>query len=155
MPTYQPSNYCPDFLKAAIEEAQNAQQLGEVPIGAVVVKNNEIIARGHNQPITTQDPSAHAEIVAMRRAAKALENYRLINCDVYVTLEPCPMCLGAMIYARIRNLFFAAYDAKLGAVNSVYQLLDAPQINHYIHAQGGMMASECATLLRDFFKSKR
>ena len=142
-------------MQLAIELAQQAADVGEVPVGAVVVKNNEIIAQGFNTPIRDCDPSAHAEVVAMRKAAKHLDNYRLLDCDVYVTLEPCPMCLGAMLYARIKRLFFGAYDQKAGAVASVFQLLDEPRLNHRITWQGGLQAERCASLLQDFFKSRR
>ena len=148
-------SYDASFMQAAIEQAKLAELAGEVPVGAVVVKEGQIIATGFNQPIKDKDPTAHAEVVAMRRAAKLLDNYRLLECDVYVTLEPCPMCLGAMLYARVRNLYFGAYDAKAGAVSSVFQLLDEPRLNHRISWQGGIEQTTCADLLTQFFKQRR
>ena len=121
----------------------------------MIVHNDTIIGEGYNQPITHNDPTLHAEIVAIRNAAQHLENYRLLDCDLYVTLEPCPMCLGAMMYARVKRLFFGAYDKKLGAVSSVYQLLDAKEINHRIEWQGGVLDTTCRKLLQNFFKNKR
>lgn len=143
------------YMQRAIQLAEQAANLGEVPVGAVVVKDNQIIAEGFNTPIQACDPSAHAEVVAMRKAAKFLNNYRLLDCAVYVTLEPCPMCLGAMLYARIKHLYFGAYDQKAGAVTTVFQLLDEPRLNHRIHWQGGLQAKRCASLLQNFFKSRR
>lgn len=143
------------FMQRAILLAEQAANVGEVPVGAVVVKDNQIIAEGFNTPIQDCDPSAHAEVVAMRKAAKYLGNYRLLDCDVYVTLEPCPMCLGAMLYARIKHLYFGAYDQKAGAVTTVFQLLDEPRLNHRIAWHGGIDAERCAVLLRDFFKRRR
>jgi tRNA(adenine34) deaminase len=143
------------FMQLAILEAQKAVKADEVPIGAVLVYGHEVIARAHNEPRLLNDPTAHAEMLVLREGAKALKNYRLNDCVMYVTLEPCPMCLGAMLYARISHLYFGAYDKKLGAVQSVYQLLDAPQINHTIHAQGGLCEHACKEILQDFFKNKR
>lgn len=143
------------FMQAALDEAYKAAAADEVPIGAVVVHNNQIIARAHNLPITLNDPTGHAEILAMREAAQVLGNYRLNDCALYVTLEPCPMCLGAMLYARISHLYFGAYDKKLGAVQSVYQLLAAPEINHSIQAEGGFLEQPCREVLQAFFQQKR
>lgn len=148
-------SYDASFMQAAIEQAKLAEADGEVPVGAVVVKDGQIITRGFNQPIKHCDPTAHAEVVAMRRAAKLLDNYRLLDCDVYVTLEPCPMCLGAMLYARVRHLYFGAYDAKAGAVNSVFKLLDDSRLNHKIAWQGGIEQVTCADLLTQFFRKRR
>lgn len=149
------NNYNPDFMQQAIALAEQAEGDGEVPVGAVVVKDGVVVATGYNRPITDCDPSAHAEVVAMRAAAKALDNYRLLDCDLYVTLEPCPMCLGAMLYARVKRLFFGAYDQKAGAVTTVFQLLDEPRLNHRIEWQGGIEADRCAHILQQFFKRRR
>jgi tRNA(adenine34) deaminase len=154
------SNNCPGqtdiyWLQQAIKLAKRAQKAGEVPVGAVVVLNNKIIGRGYNKPITKTDPTAHAEIVALRAAAKKVGNYRLVNAALYVTLEPCAMCLGAMIQARIKHLVFGAYDPKAGAVNSVFKLLDQNKLNHKIHYTGGLLAAECGKLLTDFFRARR
>ena len=143
------------FMQVAIEEAQKAVEADEVPIGAVLVYEDEIIARSHNLPRFLNDPTAHAEMLVLREGAKKLGNYRLNDCVLYVTLEPCPMCLGAMLYARISHLYFGAYDKKLGAVSSVYKLLEAPEINHVIHAQGGFCEQPCKEILQSFFKKKR
>lgn len=144
-----------DYMQRALELAREAARQQEVPIGAVIVRDGVIVGEGYNQPIMHTDPTLHAEIVAIRNAAKNIGNYRLLGCDVYVTLEPCPMCLGAMLYARVKNLYFGAYDKKLGAVSSVYQLLEAPEINHRLHAKGGFLEADCKQLLQDFFKSRR
>jgi tRNA(adenine34) deaminase len=149
------SDYQKTYMAQAIDQAKNAQAMGEVPIGAVVVRGDAVIGVGHNQPIAHNDPTLHAEIVAIRDACSAIDNYRLTGCTLYVTLEPCPMCLGAMLYARIKNVYFGAYDKKLGAVTSVYQLLDAPQINHRMQWQGGCEESVCRDMLQAFFKKRR
>lgn len=143
------------WLSHALKLAHRAEQHHEVPIGAVLVKNDEMIAEGWNQPISSNDPSAHAEIIALRNGAKALDNYRLVNTTLYVTLEPCAMCLGAMIQARVQRLVFGAYDVRAGAVKSVFQLLDEKRLNHRIEWQGGVMADECAAILKAFFKQRR
>ena len=143
------------FMQMAIVEAKKAIEADEVPIGAILVYNNEVIAQAHNLPRFLSDPTAHAEMLVLREGAKVLGNYRLNDCVLYVTLEPCPMCLGAMLYARISHLYFGAYDKKLGAVKSVYQLLEAPEINHRIAAQGGFFENECKTILQQYFKKKR
>lgn len=143
------------FMQEAIALAHLAAQNDEVPVGAIVVKNNEIIGRGSNQPITQHDPSAHAEMVALRDAGQMLNNYRLVGCDLYVTLEPCAMCLGAIIHARIANVYYGASDPKTGACGSVINLLAEPKLNHHTQAQGGLLADTCGQLLSDFFKSRR
>lgn len=148
-------DYNPEYMQRAIAQAEQAECDGEVPVGAVVVKDGVVVAEGSNRPIADCDPSAHAEVVAMRAAAKALGNYRLLDCDLYVTLEPCPMCLGTMLYARVKRLFFGAYDKKLGAVETVFQLLDEPRLNHRIEWQGGIEADRCAHILQQFFKKRR
>lgn len=143
------------WIQAALHLAQRAAQEQEVPVGAVVIYQNEIVGEGWNQPIGRCDPSAHAEILALRQAATHLGNYRLLETSLYVTLEPCAMCLGAMLQARIKNLVFGAMDPRAGAVRSVFQILDAPQLNHRIHWQGGVLAAESAALLKDFFQQRR
>lgn len=144
-----------DFMQIALGEARLAGEAGEVPIGAVVVRNGEIVARGQNRVLRDVDPTAHAEIVALRAAAKAIGNYRLNGCTLYVTLEPCAMCAGAMIHARLDRLVFAAADAKGGAAGSVLEVLNHPQLNHKMVAEQGILAEESAELLRAFFRERR
>jgi tRNA(adenine34) deaminase len=144
------------WLRAALSQAEEAQASGEVPIGAVILgPNGAIIARGQNRVIRDHDPTAHAEIVALRAAGIALANYRLEQCTLYVTLEPCAMCAGAMIHARIARLVFGAFDPKAGAVGSVLTVLNHPELNHQIESSGGILAEECGGLLRSFFQSRR
>ncbi|MGA2754687.1 MAG: tRNA adenosine(34) deaminase TadA [Terracidiphilus sp.] len=142
-------------MQAALAEARLAADAGEVPIGAVIVHQGAIIARGQNRVLRNVDPTAHAEIVALRAAAAALANYRLSGCTLYVTLEPCAMCAGAMIHARIDRLVFAAPDPKAGACGSVLSVLNHPQLNHQIQMEQGILADESAELLRDFFRDRR
>ena len=144
-----------DYMRDALVLAQQALLVNEVPVGAVVVKDGLIIGRGYNQPIACHDPSAHAEIMAMRSAGQYLANYRLSGCSLYVTLEPCAMCVGAIQHARIARLIFGAFDAKTGACGSVIQLLDNQELNHHTTFSGGLLATESATLLRQFFASRR
>jgi tRNA(adenine34) deaminase len=143
------------FMLAALERARAAQAAGEVPVGAVVVKDGEIIGAGFNAPISGHDPSAHAEMQALRAAAKALRNYRLPGCLLYVTLEPCAMCVGAMLHARIARLVYGAADPKTGACGSVVNLFAEPRLNHHASVTAGVMEEECAALLREFFMVKR
>jgi tRNA(adenine34) deaminase len=143
------------WMRYAIRLAQRAEQQGEVPVGAVLVKDGRCIAEGWNTSISLHDPSAHAEIVALRLAGKALGNYRLVNTTLYVTLEPCVMCMGALSQARVNRLVFGASDPKRGAVCSAIALADARFLNHQITWQGGILADECATILKDFFRAKR
>ncbi|MDP1573879.1 MAG: tRNA adenosine(34) deaminase TadA [Coxiellaceae bacterium] len=143
------------FLHRALSLAQEAKSSGEVPVGAIIVKNNEIISEGYNQPIQLNDPTAHAEIIAIRAAAKKLNNYRLNECVMYVTLEPCVMCVGAMIHARIKKLIFGAADPKTGAVCSAFHLLNDLKHNHQIPYEEGILKSECSTTLKNFFQEKR
>ena len=143
------------FMQSALAEARAADAAGEVPVGAVVVRDGEILARAHNQPIGLNDPTAHAEILALRAAATKLGNYRLTGCDLYVTLEPCAMCAAAMVHARIRRLVYATADPKAGAVVSTMRLLDAPHLNHRVEVQSGLLADESSALLRQFFSSRR
>jgi tRNA(adenine34) deaminase len=151
-PTLPTDNH---FMIRALELAQQAADRGEVPVGAVVVRNGKIIGQGHNQPIASHDPTAHAEIMAMRDASKNLSNYRLTGCDIYVTIEPCTMCVGAMVHARIRQIFFGALEPRAGALTSQLQLMKDAHFNHSILWEGGILADQCATVLRDFFRQKR
>lgn len=143
------------LMEEALREAQRAAALGEVPVGAVVVQDGKIIGRGCNRPITDCDPTAHAEIIALREAAQALRNYRLSDCDLYVTIEPCAMCAGAITHARIRRLIYGADDLKAGAVKSVMQVLNHPQLNHQIEVINGVLAGRSMDLLQSFFRAKR
>ena len=144
-----------DVMQAALEQARLAASAGEVPIGAVIVHEGSIIATGQNRVLRDNDPTAHAEIVAMRAAATALGNYRLLGCTLYVTLEPCAMCAGAMIHARLDRLVFAASDPKAGACGSVLTVLNHPQLNHQMQIEQGIAAEESAELLRGFFRERR
>jgi tRNA(adenine34) deaminase len=144
-----------EAIQSALTEARLAADSGEVPIGAVVVLDGAIVARGQNRVLRDLDPTAHAEIVALRAAASALGNYRLAGCTLYVTLEPCAMCAGAMIHARIDRLVFAALDPKAGACGSVLAVLNHPQLNHQMQVEQGTGAEESATLLRNFFRDRR
>ncbi|MDQ2994421.1 MAG: tRNA adenosine(34) deaminase TadA [Pseudomonadota bacterium] len=143
------------FMARALELAHTAQELGEVPVGAVLVLNDQIIAEGYNQPIAHHDPTAHSEIMALRAGAKHLNNYRLVDTTLYVTLEPCAMCVGAMIHARIKRLVFAASDRKTGAVCSAAGLIDASFFNHRIQWEQGVLAQASGQLLQHFFQAKR
>ena len=142
-------------MRQALEQAQHAWDLGEVPVGAVVVKDGVVIARGYNQPIGQHDPTAHAEIVALRAAAEALGNYRLPGCELYVTLEPCVMCSGAMMHARLAKVVYGATDHKTGACGSVLNLFEQEQLNHHTAIAGGVMADECGAMLKSFFAARR
>jgi tRNA(adenine34) deaminase len=142
------------FMRKALDQAEKAGNRGEVPVGAVVVKDGVIIGRGWNQPISKKDPTAHAEIVALRTAAQKLGNYRLSGCDLYVTLEPCAMCLGAIVHARIRRLVYGTPDPKSGAVRSVMRF-PFRKMNHKPQIITAVLADDCARLLRDFFKARR
>jgi len=144
-----------EAMQAALAEARLAVEGGEVPIGAVIVREGEIIARGQNRALRDLDPTAHAEIVALRGAATALGNYRLNGCTLYVTLEPCAMCAGAMIHARLDRLVFAASDPKAGAAGSVLGVVNHPQLNHQMVVESGILADEAAELLRSFFRERR
>lgn len=143
------------FMRAALDAAQAAAELGEIPVGAVMVAGGEIIARGHNRSIHDHDPTGHAEIVALRAAGIHEKNYRLTDATLYVTLEPCVMCAGAMIQARIRRLVFGAYDAKAGAAGSVLDLTGERQLNHRFEVNGGLLQGDCAALLQAFFAARR
>jgi len=144
-----------DHLRAAIAAAIAAQAAGEVPVGAVIIRDGEIIATGQNRVILDSDPTAHAEIVALRAAGRVLGNYRLEDCDLYTTLEPCAMCAGAILHARIRRLIYAASDPKAGACGSVLSVLNHPQLNHRVEVVSGLLADECGAMLTNFFRSRR
>ncbi len=144
-----------DAMALALEQARCAQAQAEVPVGAVVIKNGQVIATGHNGPIGGHDPTAHAEIVALRAASAALGNYRLDGCELFVTLEPCPMCAGAMLHARIDRVVYGAADPKTGAAGSVVDLFARPELNHRTQVRGGVMADACGAVLKDFFKARR
>ena len=143
------------YLRAAIDEALAAERDGEVPVGAVVVYEGAIVGRGNNRVLRDNDPTAHAEIVAMRAAGRALGNYRLENCTLYVTLEPCAMCAGAILHARIKRLVYAAADPKAGACGSVLRVMNHPQLNHKVEVEAGPLAAECGALLTNFFRARR
>lgn len=143
------------YMQTALDLAGQAALAGEVPVGAIVVKDGVIVGRGYNAPISQHDPSAHAEIQAMRDAANTLGNYRLVGCTLYVTLEPCAMCSGAMQHARIARLVYGASDPKTGACGSVINLMAEPRLNHHTEVSSGVMAEECGTLLSQFFASRR
>lgn len=144
-----------EAMQAALDEARRAAEGGEVPIGAVVVREGEIVARGQNRVLRDVDPTAHAEMVALRAAALAMSNYRLAGCTLYVTLEPCAMCAGALIHARIDRLVYAAADPKAGACGSVLAVLNHPQLNHQMPVEQGIGAEESAEMLRGFFRERR
>ena len=143
------------FMQQAIEQAQLAALAGEVPVGAVLVRDGQVISKAFNQPITHHDPSAHAEMLALRQAALAEENYRLPGTTLYVTLEPCAMCSGAMLHARVDRIVYGASDPKTGAAGSVLDLFASKQINHQTAVEGGIMGDECGQVLRNFFKERR
>lgn len=143
------------FMKKAIEQACNALDLDEVPVGAVIVKGDQIISMGHNLKETSKDPTAHAEILAIRLASEVLGGWRLSDCDMYVTLEPCAMCCGAILQARIRKLYIGAMDPKGGAAGSKLNLLNDYSFNHKCEIEAGLLEEECSQLLKNFFKSKR
>lgn len=143
------------FMQAALELAREGAAAGEVPVGAIVVQNGAIIGRGYNQPISRSDPTAHAEIVAMRDAAARIGNYRLPGCEIFVTLEPCAMCAGAIIHARLARLVFGAADPKTGACGSVINLFAEERLNHHTLVEGGMQAEDAAALLQHFFAQRR
>jgi tRNA(adenine34) deaminase len=145
----------PSFMQIALDEARAAQARGEVPVGCVIVRGGDIIARAGNRTLADKDPTAHAELLAIRQAATALGSERLTGCDLYVTLEPCAMCAGAMIHARIDRLVFGTADPKAGACGSVLSVLNHPQLNHQIQLGQGVLAEQCSDLLRVFFRDRR
>ena len=142
------------FMQQALKCAQTAQEKDEVPIGAIIVKDNKIIAKGYNKCITLKDATAHAEIVAIKKACKKLSNYRLNDCSIYVTIEPCSMCMGALINARIKNLYFGAKDIKAGACGSILDISKI-KLNHKINIFSGLLEQDCAKIIKEFFKNKR
>jgi tRNA(adenine34) deaminase len=142
-------------MRIALDQAQNAWLVGEVPVGAVIMRAGQVIATGYNRPITEHDPTAHAEIVALRHAATLLGNYRLPECELYVTLEPCAMCAMALMHARFKRVVFGAADPKTGAAGSVVDLFGQPKLNHHTQVEGGVLADDCAKVLRDFFAERR
>jgi tRNA(adenine34) deaminase len=144
-----------EFMREALAEARAAADAGEVPIGAIAVIEGEIIGRGQNRVLRDVDPTAHAEIVALRSAARVVNNYRLTECELFVTLEPCAMCAGAMIHARLKRLVYAASDPKAGAAGSVLEVLNHPRLNHQTDVTSGVLEDECGELLREFFRQRR
>lgn len=142
-------------MKEALKEAENAAAMGEVPVGAVIVKDGEIIARGHNRTETDRDPTAHAEMIAIRAAAKALGGWRLPGCTMYVTMEPCSMCAGAIVWSRIENLVIGTMDPKGGACGSVFNIVQEPGLNHRVETETGCMREECSALMKEFFRELR
>ncbi len=143
------------WMQRALDLAKQAEQAGEVPVGAVLVKDNEIISEGWNQPITSHDATSHAEIMAMRAAGKKLNNYRLTNTTMYVTLEPCSMCVGAMIHARVSKVVYGASEPRTGALGGAFNLLEANQHNHIFTVESGVLAEDSKILLQEFFRSRR
>ena len=144
-----------DFMRLALDEARLAAEAGEVPVGAIVVRDGRVLARAHNAPIALHDPTAHAEVLALRAAAREAGNYRLTGATLYVTIEPCVMCCGAIVHARLARLVYGADDAKGGAVRSLHRLLEDPRANHRVEATAGLLAAECAAQLTDFFRTRR
>lgn len=144
-----------EYMQLAIEQAHEAEAAGEVPIGAVIVRDGEVVAAAHNRNILEFDPSAHAEIACLREAGKVFENHRLTGCTMFVTVEPCVMCAGALIHARIARLVFGTRDPKAGAIRSIMQVLDHPALNHRVEVTEGVLADECSSLLKEFFASRR
>lgn len=143
------------FMRLALDLARQAEAAGEVPVGAVVVQGGSVVGCGYNRPISSRDPTAHAEIEALRAAAGALGNYRLPGCTLYVTLEPCPMCAGAMVHARIARLVFGASDPRAGAAGTVFNIVQARELNHRVEVSGGVLAAESCALLQEFFRRRR
>jgi tRNA(adenine34) deaminase len=143
------------YMQRAFELAKQAEQINEIPVGAVVVYQDRIIGEGFNQSITLNDPSAHAEMIAIRQAGEYLKNYRLLDCTLYVTLEPCPMCAGLLVHSRIKRLVYASSDLKTGAAGSAFNLVESSQLNHQITVDSGVMTEDCSELLSGFFKRRR
>ena len=144
-----------DWMRHALQLAEQARQQDEVPVGAVIVLENRIIGEGWNQPITSHDPTAHAEIQALRAASQTMQNYRLPGATLYVTLEPCVMCAGALVHARVARVVFAATEPKTGAAGSCFDIFNTPQLNHKVICEGGVLADESGELLREFFRARR
>jgi tRNA(Arg) A34 adenosine deaminase TadA len=144
-----------DYMRAALDEAAAAGRRGEVPVGAVLVRADEIVASGGNSPIASHDPTAHAEVLALRAAGQALGSYRLIDTTLYVTLEPCVMCAAAIVHARVRRLVFGAFDPRAGAAGSITNVFALPQLNHRVEVFGGVLMEDCTRLLQEFFSARR
>lgn len=144
-----------DWMRYALELAERADKEGEIPVGAVLVQDNQVIAEGWNRPISTHNPTAHAEIMVLQQGGLALQNYRLLNTTLYVTLEPCVMCAGAMVHSRIQRLVYGASDLKTGAAGSLMDILGHPGMNHHVEVTAGILAEECSARLSDFFKRRR
>ncbi len=142
-------------MEEALREARRAQAAGEVPVGAVIVCEGKIVARGCNRNLSDSDPTAHAEIIALREAGKAVGNHRLLECEMFVTIEPCPMCAGALVHARLKRLIYGADDPKAGAIHSVMQVLNHPALNHNMEVTAGVLAARCQELLQSFFRDRR
>ena len=142
-------------MRLALHEAERGAREGEVPVGAVVVQNGRVVARAHNRPIHLHDPTAHAEILALRRAGRKLRNYRLEGSDLYVTIEPCAMCAGAIVHARVRRLVFGARDPKAGACGSALRVLNHRKLNHRVEVKSGVLAADCAKAIQEFFRKRR
>jgi tRNA(adenine34) deaminase len=143
------------FMRAALDQAALAESAGEVPVGAVITREGKIIARGFNRNLLDRDPSAHAEMIALREAAQVLQNHRLSGCEMFVTMEPCAMCAGALVHSRIARLIYGASDPKAGAVSSVLQVLNHPKLNHQMNVTPGVLAGECSEVVQAFFRKKR
>jgi tRNA(adenine34) deaminase len=144
-----------EFMELAVKEALQASQAGEVPVGAVLVQDDEVVARDHNRPISLNDPTAHAEILALRAAAARMGNYRLSGCELYVTIEPCVMCVGAIVQSRVSRLIYGARDEKGGAVKSLYQILEDHRLNHRVEVIEGVLGERCQEIMRAFFFARR
>lgn len=144
-----------NFMAEALKEAEKAAEMGEVPVGAVIVREGEVIAKGHNMTESTKDPTAHAEMLAIRRASQKLGGWRLIGCHMYVTAEPCSMCAGAIVWSRIEKLFIGTMDPKAGACGSVFNIPQEKKLNHFVEIETGVMEEECAQIMRDFFRKLR
>jgi len=142
-------------MRMALREAERGAREGEVPVGAVLVGEGRVLARGHNRPIHLRDPSAHAEVLVVRRAARKLANYRLEGCDLYVTIEPCAMCVGAIVHARLRRVIFGAQDPKAGACGSALRVLNHRKLNHRVELTRGVLAGDCASVIQEFFRNRR
>ena len=143
------------WMTRALELARRAAEAGEVPVGALLVKEGEVVGEGWNRPILNHDPTAHAEVMALRQAGGRIGNYRLVETTLYVTLEPCVMCAGALVHARVKRVVFGAFDPKTGAAGSVFNTLQAPEHNHFIECQGGVLGEACGELLKSFFRQRR
>lgn len=144
-----------EFMELAVQEARQAARAGEVPVGAVLVQDGEVVARDHNRPISLNDPTAHAEILVLRAGANRVGNYRLNGCQLYVTIEPCPMCAGAIVHSRLSRLIFGARDEKGGGVESLYHLLDDPRLNHQVQVTEGVLGERCQEIMQAFFDARR